>query len=1535
MLGILVSGLCNLLLTPLLAADDTAVLAPDRVVSWCIVPFDAKQRTPAQRAAMLQELGITRSAYDWRAQHVTEFEQEILEYQKHGIQFFAFWGAHDEAFKLFEKYQLHPQIWQMLGEVTGDTQQPKVEAAAQTLLPLARRTAALGCALGIYNHGGWGGEPQNMVQVCQRLHELGQDHVGIVYNFHHAHTHINDWASSLALMKPHLLCLNLNGMNPNEQPKILGIGKGDHELEMIRVVIESGYDGPIGILDHRADLDARESLIENRDGLAWIRKELASPGSGGPLPPTPTAGTKPKLPDDARSGIVVPGSEAYRRPPITVEVRATIHRRDRYNILVANDSKQSSDHWELFSMTGNGRLTAYLPGAAPDHVHSDAMICDGHPHTIAMIYEQNRIRLYVDGKQVADQAVVATNRLAKVPGDLGIGRLVEGRFRCDGDIHWLRIFKGVREIANVPAVDVTDDASTIQLWKFDLGDAAQPGMPTTEPSADDAESEPRNSQTQLPYDPSRVAQLVRRAQQSGDATRGARVFVDEKLACLSCHKIGSKGGTIGPALTTIAKDRTLNQIVESILWPQRQVSPEHITWKILTTDGNIVTGFKHSSDDQAVVIRDTATNNLVTVVTDDIEQEMAGGSVMPDGLTAAMSPEQQLDLIRFMSELGRDGEPLSESIQQVIQRAQMHGHSHGPADFPLSNPPLRPANWQHATHTVNRDRAYDFYTKQAEYFRQQPHPPTLINAFPGLDGGDQGHWGNQSEVDWADDRWNTTQLGSLQSGVFRADAITVPRGVCVRLGDDGEMSACFNPDTLAFDAVWTGGFVKFSSVREGFLGGLKPDGSLIPVPTPRNIDGPFQYHGYYRSGQRVIFSYTIDGVKYLDSAWVDDGKFVRDFAPADEHPLRDRTTGGPRQWPQVIETTITLGTQRPYAIDTIALPYDNPWNALVSCGGHDFLGDGSALVCTMQGDVWHVSGLDSGLVPQDSGSKNAGTENANQPGVARWTRFASGLHHALGLVVSDGQVYVQCRDQLTRLTDLNDDGEADFYECFSNAPITSSAGHDFICGLQRDRRGHFYTASGNQGLLRISPNGKTATVVATGFRNPDGLGILPDGTVTVPVSEGGWTPASAIHAVKHAASDSGDHPPHHGYGGPKNGQPPELPLVYLPRGIDNSSGGQVHVDSQSFGPLQDQLLHFSFGAGTWFSVLRDQVDGQIQGAVVPLAGDFLSGAHRGRFHPVDGQLYVCGMSGWGTYTPDDGCFQRVRYTGDVVQMPVAFHAFRNGIRITFAEPIDVATAADPAHHFAQCWNYRYSGAYGSPEYSSTHPGTAGHDPLRIESAKVLDDGRSLFLEIPELQPVNQLHLRMHVNDDEPVSSNPAGSGHDLFITLHKLDEPFTAFDGYQLRQKQIAVHPMLFDLATMTKRTPNRWHQPIANARKIQIETGSNLSYVTRQFTVRANEPLALTLSNPDVVPHNWVLVEPGAMQQVGQLGNQMIADPYAFARQYIPQTNQIIAHTDIVSAGQDETIYFVAPNQPGRYPFLCTFPGHWMVMNGTMIVTE
>lgn len=1467
-----------------------ANFAHDKLVAWCIVPFDGKKRSPAERAAMLDDLGLRRVAYDWREEHVPTFEQEILEYKRHGLEYFAFWGAHEDAFKLFEKYGLRPQIWQMLPAPNADTQEQRVRQAATQILPLVERTRKLGSKLGLYNHGGWSGEPENMVAVCKYLREHhNADHVGIVYNQHHAHEHIDYFAEVLQLMKPYLLCLNLNGMTRDGEQKgekILPLGEGEFDVPLLKAIRDSGYAGPIGIIGHTQD-DVEQRLQDNLDGLDWILPQLnGKPAGTKPKPRTWSPASSTPTNAGQLRGSVLAGKPEFRQPPITVECRVALPRKDNYNILVANDTKKSGTHWELFTMNGSGMLTAYLPGYSPDHVRSNAMICDGQPHRVGMTYEADRVRLYADGKLVAEQQVKRTKQ-ASVPGDIAIGRLVEGGIGCTGAIDWVRISKEVLAIDAISSDDVEGDDETLLLWRAD-DSAQQEQAPTAIPSE---------------FSQELVDQFVAQALDSGNSHRGLVVFASAKSACLSCHKIGTHGGSVGPDLTKLTPQRKAHEVVESVLWPKRHIQPEYAAHLVISDDGTTHCGYVVRRDDKQLVLRDP-TRPLVPEETYDIasiEFEQPIGTLMPDNLLAAMSTEQATDLFRFLFDLGTpDGVPAAE-MNALLEHANVH--SHGPPTFPYDRKPLYPEDWPSWQAHVNRDRIYDFYAKEADYFRAQSPTPPMLPEFPGLDGGELGHWGNQNEDVWASNRWNEVKLGSVQCGIFRGAGVTVPRGVCVRLGEAGEMSACFNPETLTYDAVWKDGFLKFSTVRHGFMHGAMMDGTALPKSPPEQIEGKREYKGFYRFGNRVTFSYRIGEHEYLDTPQLENGKFIRDIARADEHSIQAALNTSKHE-PTAIETTIHHGSGSPYAVDTIELPTDNPWNTPLFCGGHGFLPDGSAIVCTTHGDVWRVSDF---TYPSTK---------------AVWRRFASGLNLPQGVVVDEDGIFVLGRDQITRLHDLDGDGEADFYECFSNAFETSPAGHDFICGLERDAVGNFYTASGNQGVVRISPDGKRADVVATGLRNPDGLGVSPDGLLTIPCSEGEWTPASMICATK--LPDTDRVAPYFGYPGPRNGEVPALPLAYLPRGLDNSAGGQTTVTSDRWGPLAGQLLHFSFGTGSHFLVLRDEVDGQLQGIVVPLPGEFRSGAHRGRFSPTDGQLYVTGMQGWGSYTPDVGSFQRVRYTGEEVQLPVGIRMHENGVAITFSSPLDREVASRAASHFAQCWNYRYSAAYGSPEFSTRHIGMRAHDALQIAAAHVASDSKTLFLEIPDLQPVNQLHLRVQTS---------AGKFQDLFATVHKLARPYEGYDGYQLAVKRIAAHPILADLAMATKSVPNPHRNKIKDARQITIETGSNLSYTARSFRVRAGEPIALTLSNPDVVPHNWALVKPGTLQRVGDLANRLISDPEAVVRQYVPESSDVLAYTDVVLPRDEFTIYFQAPQQPGRYPYLCTFPGHWLVMNGEMIV--
>ena len=975
------------------------------------------------------------------------------------------------------------------------------------------------------------------------------------------------------------------------------------------------------------------------------------------------------------------------------------------------------------------------------------------------------------------------------------------------------------------------------------------------------------------------------ARAHGNVRRGAGVFSAATSGCTACHKVAGAGGAVGPELTTLARCLTPEEIVESVYWPARIVKPEYRAGVFALADGRVLQGIVKEETPTAVVVVDAA-GTIHRIPPADIEERTDAGSLMPANVFTSLPAEDRRDLVRYLLELGR-----TPGLELLSHRA-------GPFDVPRE--PLDPAAWPNRGLWVNNNRVYDAYTKQAMQFRGRQPMPLLLPAFPGLDGGTHGHWGSIPWSTWDDDRRNKGDQGTAQCWPLAIGGRVIPRAVSVRLGDLGELAACFNPDTLQVEAVWTGGFLTFGKTRYGFLATANPAGTLGSPPAAAELpEGPRTYHGFYRHGKRVVFAYSIGDVRYLDAPWVKDGGLVREIAPVETHPLAHVVKGGASQWPQVMTTTGSLGTGSPYAVDTIAPPFDNPWGALMFFGGHGFFSNGDAAICTIQGDVWRVSGLDADL------------------GQVRWRRIAAGLNQALGLVVAADVVYLLCGDQLTRLDDLSGDGEADFYACVTNR-FEPSGGHNFKCGLERDAAGHFFTAS-HQGLLRISPDGKAIDVLAVGFRNPDGLGLLPDGAVTVPVSEGEWTPASAICEVRQIVGQPPARPvPNF------RGTPPALPLVYLPRGLDHSSGGQTYVSGDRWGPLGGHMIHFSFGACTHFLVLRDEVAGQPQGAIVPLPGDFRSGVHRGRFSPVDGQLYVSGMNGWHVYGVDDGCFQRVRYTGGTVQQPIGIRAHRNGVLLRFSAPLDQSVAGDAANHFAQCWNYRYGPSYGSPEFSPSHSGTVGHDPLAIRSATVLSDGQSLFLETPDIQPVNQLHLHLAIG---------GGATRDVYATVHALDEPFRDIPNYLEVTRPVAAHPILRDIAMMKAAVKNPWLKKVAGARPLSIEAASNLAYKTPELRAKPGEILALTFVNPDVLPHNWVLVKPDTLATVGTLADGLIADPEAVARHYVPKTDDVIAYADITEPGKSQTIYFTAPDTTGRFPFLCTFPGHWKLMNGVLIV--
>jgi sugar lactone lactonase YvrE len=451
-------------------------------------------------------------------------------------------------------------------------------------------------------------------------------------------------------------------------------------------------------------------------------------------------------------------------------------------------------------------------------------------------------------------------------------------------------------------------------------------------------------------------------------------------------------------------------------------------------------------------------------------------------------------------------------------------------------------------------------------------------------------------------------------------------------------------------------------------------------------------------------------------------------AMAEPKDLSAHTKGGAPRWGAALKTTLAEGMgDGAYVVDTITVPNDNPWKSYMRTSGFDFFADGRAAICTMDGDVWIVSDFARGQTPS-------------------WRRFATGMFQPLGVKVVDGKVHVLGREQLTVLHDLNNDGEADFYQNLNNDCVVTDNYHEFALDLQTDKAGNFFYAKGSpwppnvtsphQGcMMKVSKDGSKLEVYATGLRAPNGLGMGPNDELTFSDNQGHWMPACKVSWVK-PGGFYGMVPAAHRDSEPKDF---DKPLFWLPMSMDNSSGGEGWVKGDQWGPFAGQMLHTSYGKGTFFICYHEEVKGQMQGGAVKLPLNFTSGMMRIRQSPTDGQIYVVGMRGWQTNGSQPGAFQRVRYTGKPANLPKTIRTQTDAIAITFTDALakDAATADNLA---IEAWNYKWSGNYGSPEIKPSD-GKNGHDTIVPNAVTLSPDGKTLTIGLPGLKPVDQLKIK--------------------------------------------------------------------------------------------------------------------------------------------------------------------------------------------------
>ncbi len=438
-------------------------------------------------------------------------------------------------------------------------------------------------------------------------------------------------------------------------------------------------------------------------------------------------------------------------------------------------------------------------------------------------------------------------------------------------------------------------------------------------------------------------------------------------------------------------------------------------------------------------------------------------------------------------------------------------------------------------------------------------------------------------------------------------------------------------------------------------------------------------------------------------------------------------------------------------IDKLGIPDANPWKRNVRLSGFDFFSDGRAALCTFDGDVWIAEGLTAKLDSVD------------------WRRYASGLNESMGLEIVDDQIHVFDRGGIWRLRDESGDGEADVYEMFCDLVPQTAETREFAMDLYAKPGGGFVIAKGGQvsstrgrangTLVDIAADGKSYDIIATGMRQPY-IGVDPKyGLVTSSDQQGNWKPATPIYVIERGAyygfldavpKKDGDHP-----------APITAPAVWIPHFVNQSGASQVWLRDAEMGALNDSLLHLGFNRPEVFKVYLDERGKQRQGAVSLVAGEFSTGLLKGRVHPIDGSLWLCGMKIWGTIASEISGLYRLRPGDAPLWTPERVLSSDRGVLLSFSQPVDPAIAGEVASYSVDRWNYQQTANYGSGNYQLD--GTPGQETVPVASVTLSGDLRSVFLGIPDMRAVHSLRVSFR----EPATSATPVIRH-AFLTIHEL-----------------------------------------------------------------------------------------------------------------------------------------------------------------------
>lgn len=378
------------------------------------------------------------------------------------------------------------------------------------------------------------------------------------------------------------------------------------------------------------------------------------------------------------------------------------------------------------------------------------------------------------------------------------------------------------------------------------------------------------------------------------------------------------------------------------------------------------------------------------------------------------------------------------------------------------------------------------------------------------------------------------------------------------------------------------------------------------------------------------------------------------------------------------------------------------------------------------------------------------------------------------------------------------------------------------------------------------------------------------------------------------------------------------PTVWFPHTIMGISTSDIMTDTTQggFGPFAGQMFVGDQGHSKVMRVFLEKINGEYQGACFPFREGFSSGILRMRWGPDDNMYVGMTSRGWASTGKEPYGLQRLIWTGKTPFEIKAIRAVANGFELEFTQPVDQAVASQIATYPVSSFIYSYHRSYGSPIINQRECG--------VHNAEVSADGTKVRLHLDGLREgyIHQIIV------DGLKSASGQSLLHDVgYYTLNNFAEGTEM--AAPVAQNGASKMPPCEESDKRVTKMPDDWEKPDV---VINVGTEPGLKYDLSEFTVAVGDKVQIIFNNNDDMLHNLVVTEPGAADRVGE--EAMNLGLAGSDRGYVPMMDEVLFHTCILQPETSESIYFVAP-PAGEYEYVCTFPGHYKVMRGKMVVTS